>query len=204
MEIRVDSNIREFTQWLDHVQRDQVPYAASRAINDVAVDAQDSVVKNLQSVFKNLKRWWLKQQPTGIKVKFSNKKNLHSRVFTDVYFAQRQKDGGIKKTKSGKNLAVPLPAVPRKYRTSSGAKRMMRERSNVFKTTTKSGHEIIARRKGKKRYPLQVLWILTPTAYVPRRWHIYEVIEKVVKRRFSVHFKKRLDQALATAKPPSR
>lgn len=199
MELRVENNIKEFTRWLTDVQKKQVPYATSRAINDVAVDGQNSIVKHITGTFKNIKKWWLKQQPTGVKVKFSNKKNLHARIFTDVYFGTRQQDGGIKKPKQGKNLAIPLPAVPRKYRTSSGAKRMMEADKKVF--SVKGGH--IYKRKGKKQYPIQLLWIRAPQSKTLPALKFDVIIEKVVKRRFEQHFKKRLDQALATAKPPS-
>lgn len=200
MELRVDSNIREFTRWLDNVQRDQVPFATSRAINDVAVDGQNSIVKHITGTFKNVKRWWLKQQPTGVKVKFSNKKNLHARIFTDVYFGDRQQKGGVKTPKKAKNLAIPLPAVPKKYRTSSGAKRMMQADKKVF--SVRDGH--IYKRKGKKRYPIQLLWIRAPQSKTLPALKFDVIIEKVVKRRFAQHFKKRLDAALASAKPPSR
>jgi hypothetical protein len=200
MEIVVQDNIKEFTQQLNYIQRNQVPFATSRAINDTAVDAQESVVKNVQHNFKNLKRWWLRQQPTGIKVRFSNKRLLTARVFTDVYFAERQEKGGVKTPRTGKNLAIPMPAVPRKYRTSHGAKQMMQERKNVFKVEGKG----IFQRRGKKRYPIQLLWALAPSAQVKPRFHFEEIIGKVVKRRFNTHFQKRMQQALDSAKRPSR
>ena len=199
MEIRVDSNIKEFTKWLNTVQREQVPFATSRAINDVAVDGQSSIVKHITGTFKNIKRWWLKQQPTGVKVRFSNKRDLHARVFTDVYFSQRQQDGGVKAPKQSKNLAIPLPAVPRKYRTSSGARDMLRADNKTFSVKGKG----IFKRKGKKRYPITPLFTYAPSSRTKPALKFDLIIEKVVRRRFAQHFKKRLDAALASAKPPS-
>lgn len=197
MEIRLDSNIREFTKWLTEVQKEQVPYATSRALNDVAVDAQSSVVKSITGIFQNRKKWWLKQQPTGIKVKFSNKRDLVSRVHTSAYFAQIQQDGGTKKPKSAKNLAIPTAAVPKKYRTSHGAREMMADKKNVFSTP-----KGVFRRTGKKK--LTLLWSLAPAAKIIGVFKFADIITKVVNRRFEQHFRKRLEQALNTAKPPSR
>ncbi len=197
MEIRLDSNIREFTKWLTEVQKEQVPYATSRALNDTAVDAQNSLVKAVTGIFKNRKRWWLKQQPTGIKVKFSNKRDLAARVHTSAYFAQIQQDGGVKKPKTAKNLAIPTAAVPKKYRTSHGARDMMADKKNVFSTP-----KGVFRRTGKKK--LTLMWSLSPTATIKGVFKFGDIVTKVVNRRFEVHFKKRLDQALNSAKPPSR
>jgi hypothetical protein len=197
MEITVKDNIKEVTRFLNDVQKKQVPYASSRALNDTAVDGQNSVVAAIPTTFQNRKKWWLKQQPTGIKVKFSKKTDLRARVHTSAYFAEIQEKGGTKTPKSSKNLAVPTGKVPKKYRTSHGAKEMLNANKKVFRTP-----KGVFRRSGKKNITL--LWSFTPSARVPRRFGFIQIVEKVVKRRFSQHFKTRIDQAIASAKPPSR
>ena len=197
MEIRLDSNIREFTKWLTTVQKEQVPYATSRALNDVAVDAQNWVVKPETGIAKNRKHSSLKPQPTGIKVKFSNKRDLAARVHTSAYFAQIQQDGGTKKPSRAKNLAIPTAAVAKKYRTSHGARDMMADKKNVFSTP-----KGVFRRTGKKK--LTLTWSLAPSATIKGVFTFTDITTKVVNRRFEVHFRKRLEQALNSAKPPSR
>jgi hypothetical protein len=197
VEISLKGNIKEFTKHLTMLEKQQVPYATSRAINDTAVDGQESVQEAIPHIFNNRKRWWLKQQPTGIKVKFSNKQNLHAKIHTSAYFAKLQSEGGIKTPKTARNLAIPTEAVPRKYRTSHGAKEMSADRANVFRTP-----KGVFKRSGKKKITL--LWSFSPSATIKRVFNFHEIIEKVVKRRFEQHFKKRLTQALSSAKPPSR
>lgn len=197
MEIILKDNIKQFTRWLDDVQKKQVPFATSRALNDTAVDGQNSVVAAIPHVFNNRKKWWLKQQPTGIKVRFSKKDNLHAAVHTSAYFADIQEKGGTKSPRSSKNLAIPTNFVPKKYRTSHGAKEMLDERSNVFRTP-----KGIFRRDRKGATTL--LWSFATSAKVPKRFGFFDILEKAVKRRFADNFKKRIDQALASAKPPSR
>lgn len=197
MEFRVSSNIKEFTKYLDNIQKEQIPYATSRALNDVAVDGQDSVVQAVTGIFNNRKRWWLRQQPTGIKVKFSNKKNLTARVHTSAYFARIQSEGGTKKPKTAHNLAIPTELVPKKYRTSSGARDMMNDKKNVFKTP-----KGVFRRTGKNTIAL--MWSFSPVAKIKAVFNFNEILTKVINRRFEAHFKKRLEQAINSAKPPSR
>jgi hypothetical protein len=199
MDFRLDSNIKEFTRELNAIQRQQIPFATSRAINDVAVMAQDQVISGIPRVFNNIKKWWLKQQPTGIKVQFSNKSNLHAAVHTSAYFAKMQEEGGTKQPRTAKNLAVPTARVAKKYRTSHGARELMDANKNVFRTS-----KGVFRRTGKKRYPIQLLWSFTPTAKIKPRFRFYDTCKAAVQRNFEVQFKMRLAQALATAKRPSR
>ncbi len=199
MDFRLQSNIKEFTRDLTAIQKQQIPFAASRAINDTAVQAQDEVVSTIPRVFNNLKKWWLKQQPTGIKVKFSNKANLHAAVHTSAYFAKIQEEGGVKQPRRAKNLAVPTEKVPKRYRTSHGARELMDAQKNVFRTP-----KGVFKRTGKKRYPIVLLWSFAPSAKVRPRFGFYDTCKAVVMRRFETNFKMRLSQALATAKRPSR
>ena len=196
MEIIVKDNIKEFTRWLDEIHKKQIPFATSRALNDTAVDVQEAEVSVVKRVFRSLKTWWLKQQPTGIKVKFSNKQNLHARVFTDAYFAEIQEKGGTKKPRRARNLAIPTEKVPKKYRTSHGAKEMIEQRNKVFATP-----KGVFRRTGKRT--IQLLWSLSPVAIIKPRFPFHETAEQIALRRFNVHFPERLKQAIATAKPPS-
>jgi hypothetical protein len=195
MHVSLKSNIKEFTKHLDYIQYKQVPFATSRALNDVAVDAQTEVVQGIGNTFDNKKKWWLKQQPTGIKVKFSNKRNLIASVFTNVYFANRQEKGGTKTPKRGKNLAVPTNYVPKKYRISHGAKDMMNERKNVFATS-----KGIFQRTSKKRYPIRLLWSLTRSSFTKPRFAFYATCQATVKKNFAKHFQNRLQQALKSAR----
>lgn len=193
----VKDNIKDATRWLNQIQRQQIPYASSRALNDTAIDAQSAVIRAIPHVFNNRKRWWLKQQPTGIKVKFSNKRDLVASVFTRAYFAFMQEKGGIKTPFRGKNLAIPTALVPKKYRNSSGAKDMISEKSNVFATPRG-----VFKRVGKKKVAL--MWSLSPFARIKKRFGFEMIVEKIVRRRFKRNFEVRLKQAIATAKKPSR
>jgi hypothetical protein len=199
MDFRLKDNIKEFTRDLNDIQRKQVPYATSRAINDTAVQGQDAVIAAIPRVFNNLKKWWLKQQPTGIKVKFSNKQNLHAAVHTSAYFAQIQEEGGTKQPRRAKNIAVPTAKVAKKYRTSHGAREMMDAQKNVFRTP-----KGVFKRTGKKRYPIVLLWSFTPSAKVKPRFRFYDTLKATVMRRFETNWKMRFSQAMATSKRPSR
>ena len=195
MQIVVKDNIREFVAALNNIQRRQIPYATSRALNDTAIHAQEAVVSRIERIFNNRKKWWLKQQPTGIKVEFSRKNALTAAVYTNAYFTPLQETGGIKKPKTARKLAVPTGKVPKKYYKAGGAREMLEANRKVFSTP-----KGIYRRRGKKRYPIEPLFTYTPTANVKPRLEFSETIERTVNRLFAVNFQNRLDQALANAK----
>lgn len=197
VDLIVKDNIAEMTKWLDNIQRKQIPYATSRALNDTAVDAQKAIVDKIPSTFANRKKWWLKQQPTGIKVKFSKKTDLTATVHTSAYFAGIQERGGVKAPKSGRNLAIPTAQVPKKYRTSHGAKQMLAEKKKVFATP-----KGVFRRKSKKK--IEVLWTFSPRASIKPRFKFHATAEATARRNFARNFERWLKQAIATAKPPSR
>ena len=131
MQITITSNIKKIATQLDYMQRKQLPFATSRALNKVAVAAQESIVRSIPHIFNNRKKWWGKNKPTGIKVKFSNKYELVAAVYTKAYFANLQEDGGIKRPSSGGKLAVPASGIPRKFYRSD-ALRKEQGNSRIF------------------------------------------------------------------------
>ena len=193
MELSVISNIKQVTKQLGVIERRQIPFAASRTLNKVAVAAQSSIVQAIPHIFNNRKKWWGKTQPTGIKVKFASKYELVSAVYTRAYFATIQEEGGIKKPHSGMHLAIPASNVPKKFRKSNA---LSKEQGNSRIFKSKSGKSIL-RRTGK--LGIQKLYTLSPQAHVRARFGFKRIAYKVFNRRFDDIFKKQLDYALRTA-----
>ncbi len=192
-EVIIKDNIKEFTRFLSRVEKKQVPFATSRAINDTAVDAQKSIQAAIPHIFDNRKKWWLKQQPTGIKIKFSNKTRLTASIFTNAPFAELQEKGGIKTPKSGGVIAVPTAKVAKRYRKAGGARQLLQSSDKIF--STKKG---IFKKRGKSS--ITTMFVYTKTANVRRRFGFARIAEKVVKRKFNRNFATRLQQALRTAR----
>lgn len=200
--INVQSNIKEFTRDLNRMAKEQIPYATSRAMNDTMVQAQEAEVTNVQSVFNNKVKWWNKaNRRTGIRVEFSNKKNLTAAVYTGAYFADLQEEGGIKKPHQGKRLAVPAQGIPKKYRNKpglSGVQRALQEpRSFILSTGATPG---VWQRKGKKPRPIRLLFHFEQQATVKPRFRFISTARETTEKRFMHNFSQRLDQAIATAR----
>ena len=194
MQVILKSNIKEFTKKLTRIQKQQVPFATSRALNDTAINAQDAIVKGIQIRFVNRKKWWLKRQPTGVKVAFSNKRKLWAVVFTNAKFAGLQEEGGIK-TPKGRAIAIPAEKLPKRLHKAGGARKLLQSNKKAF-----SSPKGIFRRRGKKRLPIIQQFSYAKTATVRPRLKFVLTATVATNRKFERNFYKRLSEAIKTAK----
>ncbi|MGC0371853.1 MAG: hypothetical protein DGJ47_000554 [Rickettsiaceae bacterium] len=192
--ISIETNIKEVSKNLDHLQRKQLPFASSKALNKIAVKSQDEIIKMIPTVFNNRKKWYGKNQKTGVKVRFSNKYELVAAVFTRAYFAKIQEEGGVKLPYSGNSLAVPMKDIARRFYKSNALKKE-RDNGRIFKS--RSGRHIL-RRVGKKQ--VKKLYSLVPHANVRARFGFVKTAHTVFHRRFEKIFYEQLEYALKTAK----
>jgi len=194
IDLKIKADIKEVTRHLNRVQRRQLPYAIAVALTKTAQDAQTSIQRAIPHIFNVTKKWWLKTQPTGIKVKPATKVNPTATVYTDAPFADLQEEGGVKRPK-GKVLAVPTAKVPKSRRKAGGAAVMMKQKKTF---ATKTG---IYRKKGpKKARTVEKLFTFTKKAMIRPRFGFKDIAEKVARRRFKAHFLKALERALRTAR----
>ena len=193
--LSVRSNVKEFTRGLDRVQKRQVPFATARALTWTAQDAQKEIIIKIPSIFNITKKWFLKQQPTGIKITPAKKLRLIASVYTVAYFAKLQEFGGTKRPRKGKNLLIPTERVPKSRRKSGGAGIMLKQKKTF---STKTG---VYRRKGpKKKSVVELLFWRSRDADIKPRFGFRRMAREIAKRRFARNFKRSLSKALATAR----
>lgn len=192
------SNIKDFTRHLDKVQKKQIPFATARALTWTAQDAQKAIIRRIQAVFQNRKKWWLKQQPTGVKIKSATKKYLVAKLYTLAHWGPLQESGGTKHPKRSKNLIIPTDKVPKSRRQSGGAKKMLDSSKNVFSTAK----GIYRRKGGKKRknQTVELLFHKDKTAEIKPRFEFKETAAKTAIMKFKKNFYKSLASALKTIK----
>ncbi len=203
----VRSNIKQFTKGLDRDQRRQVPFATARALTRTAQRCQADIQGNIPKLFNTTKKWWLKQQPTGIKITPAKKADLAATVYTRAYFADLQEKGGIKAPFESGGLLVPTDKVPKYGRKSGGAakvlagKKIIRrgrkpEGSPIIKT--RSGGKGVFRRKNKKT--VELLYNYVPRANIRPRFGFARMAHSSAQRHFKPEFEKSLKAALKTAR----
>jgi hypothetical protein len=195
MRLQITSNILDVMGRFRRMQA-QIPFAQSKALNDTAFQIRRQIVQHTypdsftvrNSRFIN----------SVLRVETANKTNLNARVFDKLGrdYLQRQAKGGTKNPK-GTNLAIP--GVRNTARTAGGAirkadrPRSLINRKDVFKTP----QAILQRQKGQ---PLKVLYILEPSANIPKRFPFYEDATKVANTKFRANYQNALRFAMRTAR----
>lgn len=179
----------------------QLAFAASRALNAVAREAQTSVIKAIENTFVVRGKWYLPRTPLGIKTTLSRKDNLEASVHTSADFLAQHETGGTKTAPSGK-LAIPIVGTgTARPRLTSKLRKELKPRalgSRAFILQTKSGPVLFYRRGKKQR--LTALYQIEPSARIRKQSTVIEPTEKVVARRFDSIFERELVKALESAK----
>jgi hypothetical protein len=194
IDYKITSNIKDFEYHLDDVAKKQVPFAASKAINATLLDARKSVIKHLQATQRSKRSWWNNRE-TGLLRTFANKKNLIGSLFTKIYWAKLQEEGGIK-TPRHKVLAIPTERTPNSRRRAGGAKTMLAGQK-VFSIAK----GIFRRVGGKKSRRVELLFSYEPKAVIDKPMlKLREISGKVARRKFWGHFADEFKKAMKTAR----
>lgn len=205
----VRSNIKDFTRYLDNVQKKQIPFATARALTWTAKDAQKELMALMPQTFNVTRKWWLQRQPTGIKVKPAKKAELEATVYTLAYFAFLQEHGGIKTPFKSRGILIPTERTPKYGRKAGGAKKVLAGKKILRRggkadgdpvITLESGKRGVFRRRGKKRLPIELLYTYVPRAEVRARMEFEDNARKQSIKVFDFFFSKSLERALATAR----
>ena len=112
LELDISSNIDEFEREATEMELQQVPFAASVAINNSAKDVRRVVIGSTwPKAFKVRNKAF---PGVVLRIKFSTKYDLEAAVFDQLgrEYLERHTTGGVKRPTGGKNLAIPVN-VPR-------------------------------------------------------------------------------------------
>jgi hypothetical protein len=204
IEFDVKSNIKEFNRKLLAFEKKQLPFAASKAINETLKEGRVALVSHLKSKQKKKSAWW-NNKATGINIKYSNKKNLLGVIFTKIWWGKLQEYGGIK-TPKGEHILIPTARTPKYARKAGGHVKLfndpkiLRHRGDPI-IKLKSGKEGVFKRRGKKRYPIDMVYSAPKKANIDKPiLNFKKIMHKVFNRRFRKNFIKNLNHALKTAK----
>lgn len=139
---------------------------------------------------------------SGLTLKKSVERRLEIVIFDRLStdYMQRHATGGIKRPIGGTNVVIPGKDTVEPKRTGRGIPKRLRPRALLstnksFKTRV-GGQDVIARRAGKDRYPLQIMHILEPNARIKKSFNFYEDSFANFTRRFPVNFRSNFNQRM--------
>ena len=206
LSLNITSNIDQVIRRLDNIEKQQVPFAISGAINDVLFDVRKQIVGVTgPRSFDIRNRRFLN---AALRVKKATKRNLTGAVFDQLgrgHLALHAR-GGVLRPR-GRHLAIPGTDIKGR-RGAGGVRKAQRPQAilaklgkrRAFAVEFKSGQHGIVRRRGKKRLPLKLLYALGHSARIRKTFPFFEDATRVAQRNFRRHFDRRLRQALRTAR----
>jgi hypothetical protein len=209
MEIVISSNMSELAARIN-AKRSQIPFAASRALNDIAFEVRNEIVKKTYPRSFNVKN--ARFPGVLMRVDKSTKTNLKATIYdriaregksSSIYLA-RQEKGGMKTSRSSQNVAIPSRFLMPKRNSEGRVPNNLRPRNllsqkNAFKTTNKKGTTMIMKRDGRTG-KAKVYYILSQSARIPSRFPFFTDARMVIRKSWNPTFSKYLSLAMKTAR----
>lgn len=193
MQLDIDIDMSGLSALFKDIYGRQIPFAMALTLTRTAQDCQKEVQRKLPTQFTIRNTWTEK----GIRITPASKTNLQSSIYTKDDYMVLQNDGGVKKPRSGKVLAIPEA-----IRTSNTdiLKRSMRpksllgkKKSGIFYAVMPSGMKGIWQREGKKGKP-KLLYAFKTDAKVKPRFNFEPTILKTASESMDRQFNLAMQQ----------
>jgi hypothetical protein len=210
MQINVSSNISTFTKAIDAFGRNQIPFATSMALNDAAFEVRKDTIERVWPKSVKLRNPAF-MKAVMMPIRGDNRATKRKLTATVQNFPsgarhrdylQRLAVGGVK-TPNGRSIAIPAEDMRLRARggvTAGNRPRALLDKPRVFRQTI-DGQEMILRRRGKARYPLQRLYLLEQAPVnIDNQFRFYEEGSRTARRSMAQNFNKRFAQAKRSAR----
>tara|TARA_B100001123_G_C14989863_1_gene899124 strand:- start:167 stop:790 length:624 start_codon:yes stop_codon:yes gene_type:complete len=201
--IDIQSNYHKLNRSLDQLGRKQLPFAFSRTLNDTMFKVREHAVKTVYPRSFDVRD--PKFFSAIMRVEKSTKTRLVASLSDKVgrEYLERHSKGGIKRARGGR-IAIPSRELAAR-RSGRGVPKGMRPSALVssprgFVGHTKSGQQVIYQRKGKRRYPIRVQYVLEPSASIRKTFPFYEEAQRLTRRESGRIFKRHFRKAVETAR----
>lgn len=193
----IDLAVPDIADRLDDLRRRQIPFATSLAINWTTRDAQQAIRAELGRAFTIRNKFLA----GGIRTGRATKRSLEGRVFT---LDQTLADHIEGTTRKGR-ITTPPRHAPRPNARGIYRKRALPaaqlKLKRTFAATLRTGQRAVFRRKGKTRYPIELLWWLGENqAQIDPDFDFAGIGIRTFLQRWKPNFGRALAKAIATAK----
>jgi len=207
-QIRLRTNVKEVTKGLTKLQRKQIPFATSRALNQTGVLAFKGLRKEARQTFDGGAApgtlTALKPRGRGVSrnIIYSTKKDLRTILFLPDWAAkylQYQIKGGIRITK-GAGTGVPTKNKPlNEFGNIKGRKTGLVKGKKQF-VATLQGINGVWEKYGRQGKNIRLLIAFEKNPNYVKKFKYYETITRMAQVHFKRKLKISIGQALRDAK----
>ena len=200
MKINIKTNNKEFAKKMTNLQKKQIPFASSQAINETLVGLKKEMFKQTE---KKLDRPTRTTQ-NGCFVKRSNKKNLTGVLGIKDFVAKYlhyQIEGGVRST--GKKIPVPYKPNARlnKFGNIPSKRRGLIKRPNKQFIAKINGVSGVYEKFGKGGSQVKLLIAFEDTVtYDKKIFPFYQIANGYINNTYNRKLQKALTRAMKTAR----
>lgn len=196
MQVSVASNIKQVKKQLTAIQKKQIPFAASLAINDVAFQGRKTEAMAMRRYVDRPTPFSQK----GFKVTRANKSTMKGsiEVMPNRWKYIKHVVLGGAATRPGAGHAIPINrALENKYGSlpRNKARNLLRQKQHF--AITKNGKDYIFKRQGKS---IQAQLHFERTTKHKAKYPLWKMTKAMIARDFPKSFNKRMAYALRTAR----
>lgn len=202
----VEFNEASIRRWFDGLVRDQIPFAIAQALTWTARDARKKLVSDLPSQFT------IRKNVTRSKTNFekATKRNLTALVGHRLDYMRRQAEGDVRRAESSRYVAIPTAAAraitptgvtmrsknfPRVFLSKRGKKR-----HGTFTRSIGGKIAVFRTRKGANKIDPELMFILSPSVKLEKRWPLQDTVEEVVANRWTENARRSFKRAMRSAR----
>jgi hypothetical protein len=221
MEVTITSNAKALALVMGGLARDQLPFASAQALTTLAFMGQRETKSELIESLTTRNRY----SATGIQVNRAEKGDWpnqtaevgiekgRSYLIDHVTAGKRQGGTYGRAILEDESLRGSSGRIARKNRPGAMIKRARGGRRKgskngdqatplpfIIQTTSKWNNEVLVRRQGPERYPLQILYAFKRGVAIKREFEMDVAVQLAVKGNYSQVLGKALAKAIASAK----
>lgn len=208
MRVSILSDMRRFKKTMNTIEKKEFPLIVRNSLLDTGVKTQAKLRNQTYGqAFNPRQKQFTKVTTslgTGSPARFQSggalKRGVERRkeivIFdrTSKPYMQRHATGGTKRPINGTNIGIPGRTTVEPKRTGRGIRKSLRptavlDQKRAFRTKIK-GQDVIARRKGKAKYPIEVMYLLEPTAKIRKSYDFYEDSSSSFRTEFPLAFRR--------------
>jgi hypothetical protein len=205
-QISVFADTERFSKAFLALAEDQIPFATAKALTRIAMLGRDRARDSLSDSFKIRSPRTAK----GFDFKRAEKRdwpNPVAEVGHKDEFLIPHIDGGVKRSRSGENVAIPTRYTDSR-RGSSGAvprsltpKTLLSRKKGVFKIPDERiGRKLTAEQSATGKVESLTLWLLRREVRIKPRWPFGLLMQEAHAQSYEDVFREELFKAIETAK----
>ena len=206
MRFSVQNDLDRLSRRLTNIQREQVPFATSMALNETATDVSRAITVQMDR-YLDSPTTFTKQAYLSKKGTFRGKRSTKRKLYVDIIpgpkqaaYLKFQINGGTR-TPFQKTIFVPTRVAPKNKHGNIARglrKKMILGEKNFFSAGDREGKTPgIYYKQGERIIPMA--FYVDSADYKPI-FPVNKIVEGVVKNRFKVRFDQAIRRALATAR----